>query len=532
VTIRDANDRILFANRAALRHLGYDTLEQLQAASLHAIMDEYLVFDEHGRELTMGDVPSVRMLRGDSAEPLLMNTINQRTGESRWERLKTSAVHDTDGRIVAAVTVIEDLTAVKTAEVHTRILANSGRILASSLDYEQTLHNIAEVAVPDLADWCAVQLLDERGRREQAVVTSRVADEQELVSALRAFQPDHLDPESTIGRVFLSGRSELHADIPDEHLVRSARNEEHLELIRQLRVRSAAIVPMRVPSRTIGVMTFLTTTSLRRLTDDDLELAEQLARRAAVAVENSRMHTTLTEVAHTLQESLLPRELPEIPGWEVAALYRPAGTEQRIEVGGDFYEVFDTGSSSFALIGDVTGHGVAAATLTSLMRHGARFASRFEPEPASILGRLDEELRGRRAQLCTALCLRLQDGGMAVASAGHPPALIVDGNGVVTETPPPGPLLGAFVDSQWQQTTLPVTPDQLVLLFTDGVTETAGASERFGSDRLRGFLSEHAGVTPATLLDRLEAELAEFRGGSAQDDVAALALRPTGVGGR
>ncbi len=115
-------------------------------------------------------------------------------------------------------------------------------------------------------------------------------------------------------------------------------------------------------------------------------------------------------MAHTLQQSLLPNELPDVPGWEIAALYRPAGAEQRIEVGGDFYEVFDAGTSSFALIGDVTGHGVTAATLTSLMRYGARFASRLEPQPAAILRRLDEELRQRTdAELCTALCVRIEE---------------------------------------------------------------------------------------------------------------------------
>jgi serine phosphatase RsbU (regulator of sigma subunit) len=527
VTIRDPNDRILYANGAALRHLGFDTLEELQATSLHSIMDQYLVFDEHGRELTMNDVPSVRVLRGQAAEPLLMNTINQVTGEARWERLKTAALRDADGQLAAAVTIIEDLTAVKTAEVHTRILANSGRILASTLDYEQTLRNVAQAAVPDLADWCIVELLDERGRREPVVVTHRIAEKQELVRALQAFEPEQLDPHSAAGRVFHSGKPELFFDIPDEQLVQTARSEEHLRLMRQLSLRSAAVVPMRVPTRTIGVMTFLMAESRRRLTPDDLDLAEQLGRRAAVAVENSRLHTTLADVAHTLQKSLLPHALPDIPGWEIAALYRPAGAEQRIEVGGDFYEVFNAESSSFALIGDVTGHGVTAATLTSMMRYGARFASRLEPQPSAILRRLDEELRQRSdPELCTALCARIQDRAMIVASAGHPPALIVDTDGVVTEAPEPGPLLGAFEDSHWEQSTLSVGPDQLVLLYTDGVTETAGANERFGAERLRRLLSEHARQAPSELLRSLDEALVEFRGGAASDDVAALAFRP------
>ena len=142
-----------------------------------------------------------------------------------------------------------------------------------------------------------------------------------------------------------SGESVLFFDVTDEHLVRVAQSEEQLEILRALHIRSAIVVPMRVPSRTIGAMSFFTSESRRRLTDADVALAEQLARRAAVAVENSRLHTQLAEVAETLQNSLLPSELPDVPGWEIAALYRPPETEQRIDVGGDFYEVFEAHGS-------------------------------------------------------------------------------------------------------------------------------------------------------------------------------------------
>jgi serine phosphatase RsbU (regulator of sigma subunit) len=274
-------------------------------------------------------------------------------------------------------------------------------------------------------------------------------------------------------------------------------------------------------------MTFCSAESLRRLTHEDVELAEQLGRRAAVAVENSRLHTELSRVAQTLQQSLLPGDLPDVPGWEIASLYRPAGAEQRIEIGGDFYEVFSTGAASFALIGDVTGHGVAAATLTALMRYGARFASRLEPQPAAILRRLDEELRIRpEGVLCTALCARLHERRLAVCSAGHPPAMIVDSEGRVSEAPQAGPLLGAFADANWEQTTIEVGADQLILLYTDGVIETAGANERFGAERLRRLLFEHPRLSPSETLARLEDALTTFSGGVTSDDVAALALRP------
>jgi serine phosphatase RsbU (regulator of sigma subunit) len=490
-------------------------------------MDEYIVHDEHGRPLTMSDVPSVRLLEGKEAESLLLHTVHRKTGEARWERLKTAPLRDDEGRTVAAVTVIEDITAVKAAEVHTRVLANSGRILASSLDYEQTLRNVAQVAVPDLADWCLVELIGPDMRREPVVISHRRAQHQETMEKLRLYEPEVVAPDSTVGRVFLTGQPELFFEVPDDRLVRAARNEEHLQLIRQLEIRSAVVVPMRVPARTIGVMTFITAGSLRRLTHDDVALAEQLGRRAAVAVENARLHTELRRVAQILQESLLPRELPEVPGWEIASLYRPAGAELPVEIGGDFFEVFSADFSSFALIGDVTGHGVEAATLTSMMRYGARFASRLEPQPAAIMRRLDQELRGRSGSaLCTALCARMQDDSLVLCSAGHPPAMILDADGVVTEAPEPGPLLGAFADADWQQAVIPMNASRLVLLYTDGVIETAAPDERFGTQRLRRLLSENAGASPAQLLAVLDEALNRFRGAAPNDDIAALALSP------
>jgi len=507
--------------------MGFETLAELQGTPLKSIMADYIVEDENGRPLKMSDVPSVRLLHGKPAEPLLMHTVHRQSGESRWDLLKTAGLRDAEGRLTAAVTIIEDLTAVKAAEVHMRMLSEWGRTLSSSLDLQETLQTVAQIAVPGLADLCVVDLIDHTMVRDHVASAHRDPALRELVGRLREFEPPELDPDSTLARVIATGKSELFAEIPNDRLVRVARNEEHRELLRKLEIRSAMAVAMRVRSRTVGVMTFCTCASQRRLSPEDLTLAEQLAARAAIAVENSRLHTTLSGVAETLQQSLLPNELPEVPGWEIAALYRPAGAGQRIEVGGDFYEVFTAESASFVLIGDITGHGVTAATLTGLMRTGARFVSRLEPQPAAILHRLDQELRHRPGTaFCTALCARVGAGELVLSSAGHPPALIVDANADVRETPTPGPLLGAFDGAQWGEEEVPVGPGELVLLYTDGVTEAAGPHERFGLPRLQRLLAEHSGASPSQLLEALDAALDQFYEGEAADDVAALALRP------
>src|SRR5665213_2118234 len=151
LTIRDRHGEVVYANRAALRSLGFETLEDLRRHGLEAVMADYVVHDQHGRAVSMEDIPSVRLLRGESnPPPLLIHSVNQLTGDARWKLLKASPLRNAEGETIAAVTMIEDVTAVKTAEVHTSVLAKSGRLLSASLDYQQTLHNVAQSAIPGL----------------------------------------------------------------------------------------------------------------------------------------------------------------------------------------------------------------------------------------------------------------------------------------------------------------------------------------------------------------------------------------------
>lgn len=529
VTVRDRQDRFVYANRTALHNLGFASIEELRAYPDGSLLDRFVVYDEAGQEMGRSTFPTPRAAAGEAQpSPTLMHVVDRHTGAARWEQVRVTPLRDRHGEVAATVTVAENVTAVKSAEVHTRVLSETGRILSSSLDYQQTLRNVAWAAVPAVADWCLVELADEPDdRRDQVVVAHRNPQLRDLAGQLAELEPD--EPEhSASSRVIDTGDSALLAEVNESDLAGIARGPGQLRVLRELGIRSAIVVPMRIRDRTIGAISLYTSDSLRRLAQPDLALAEQLGRRAAVAVENSRLHTTLAEVADTLAQSLMPSPLPELPGWEIAALYQPAVVEERIEVGGDFYEVFDADPAPLVLIGDVTGHGVAAATLTALMRHGARFCGRFEPHPEAVLRHLDEELRERPSSaMCTALCARIHDRRLVLASAGHPPALHVATDGGVTELPTPGPLLGAFADSEWQAETRVVAPGELVLLYTDGVTETASASgERYGVDRLCQLLSANAGSGPQQLLDALDGALDRFRDGAPTDDIAALVLAP------
>jgi PAS domain S-box-containing protein len=527
VTIRDSHHHILYANQAALRQMGFSSLAEMQRQPPQAIFADYLVHDEHGEELTMEQIPSVRLLAGKPAEPLVLRTIHRATGALRWEILKAAALHDADGRAVAAVTIIEDITRERLAELRDRFMANATETLMSSLDYEETLRNVAWLAVPEIADWCAVELVDERGARQQIVVAHRDPAKLELAKRLRQFEPEQLRADRGVGRVLWTGTSELYRDISDDVLVEAAVNDEHLNLLRAVGFRSVILAPLTVGGRALGVMTLVNAESMRRFDDDDREFAEHVAARAAIAVENSRLATARRQTANTLQRSLLPDAVPQIEGWRVATLYRAARAAAEVEVGGDFYDFFRSDDGWVVLLGDVTGKGVEAAVLTSLVRHGGRFLSRYERSPARILAGLNDALRDQPGLwLCTALCAHLRPGEAVIASAGHPPALVIRDDGRVREIGGTGSILGAWTGEDSIDRVVPIGIDETLFVYTDGVIDTQGEHERFGVRRLKRALRDAAGRPPDELLSHLDAELERFQVGAQADDTAAVALRP------
>jgi PAS domain S-box-containing protein len=524
ITIRTPSNEIAFANQAALDQFGVNSLEQLRELSEHSQLGNYEIYDEHGEPIRLDDLPSAKVAQRGPVAPQLVRGMNRDTGKSHWWRLKSSPMEDVEGELIGVFTVVEDVTAIKTAEIRTRVLAESGRALVSSLDYEQTLRNVTEVVVPSLADWCAIELIDENLVRERLVVAPSGEVPERFAESLSWFRSDQVDPELELGRVLQTGESMFSEKVTSEDLARWSTSAEGLRRLQEFDICSLLIVPMRVPARTIGVMVFVTNAGRGRFDDDDVETAEQLGRRAAVAADNARLHARLADVAETLERSLLPDELPAIPGWDAASLYIPVSSELRIDVGGDFFELFTAGERQFVIIGDVEGKGVTAATMTALMRYGTSFAARSKPEPAAILQQLDEGLRHHvRETTCTALCARLEADRLLVSSAGHPPALLTSPTGAVREVPEPGPLLGAFEDGRWQQHEVPIAPGELVLLYTDGVIDTLGRG-RLGRGRLRALLAEHGGHGPEGLLEQLELALRENGRSGRWDDVAALAL--------
>src|SRR5205807_4073401 len=194
-------------------------------------------------------------------------------------------------------------------------------------------------------------------------------------------------------------------EISDELIASVSLDPEYIEILRGLGLRGSIVAPLRARGRTLGAITFVAAESARSFTDEDVEVVEELARRAGLAVDNARLYTERSRIAHTLQSQLLPARLPEIPGIEVAVRYRAAG--ELNEVGGDYYDVFECGDGQWAfVIGDVSGKGAEAAAVTALARHTLRTAAIQPRSVRELLRILNEAMVTQRggAEFCT-VCL-------------------------------------------------------------------------------------------------------------------------------
>lgn len=531
ITVTDEHGRMAFANQAAADLLGVDSPEELTTADPAEVMGRFLVLDEHGRELDLEMMPSRRLLRGEPVEPLLVRNIVPETGEERWLMVRCSAVTDAEtGRVTHAVNVLENITEVKRAQLAESFMAQASSVLASSLDYNETLQRIARLAVPRLADWCSVALLEEHGAIRYVAVHHSDPEKRALAQRLQASYA--LLPEEPAGvpEVIRTGEAHLYDDIPADALARYARDDEHLRLLGEIGARSVIIVPIAGARRAIGAITLVSSDPVRRLSESDLALAVRLGRRAGTAVENARLYTERTQIAQALQEALLPESLPEIPGAELRARYSAAG--ELNEVGGDFYDVFDYGEQRWMLvIGDVCGKGPRAAGVTALTRHTLRAGALSGLRPGAMLDTLHRALlrQPSGADLCTVCLVEMRRAGAAmrltVALAGHLPPLLLGCDGRTRQVGEPGTLLGVFSPVEVTETELELRPGETLLLYTDGVPEAGRAERQLGERGLLELLGRNAELPLGELLACVERAAHERAGGRLRDDIALLAVR-------
>jgi serine phosphatase RsbU (regulator of sigma subunit)/PAS domain-containing protein len=532
VTAQGRAPHLVFANQAAVASFGFDSLDELLATPAVEIAQRFEFTDGEGNPIPLEDLPGRKALAGDPApEPILTRFRLRAGGAQRWVRIKALPVFDESGDAVLAINVMEDVTEEREAAEGQRFLSEAGRILSSSLDYDTTITNVARLAVPRIGDWCAVDLLEDTGSTRPVVVAHVDPGKVEWAIELRQKYPPDPREDRGVYRVLRTGESELYPMIPRELLAEAAVDAEHMRLIDEIGMTSAMIAPLTARGRTLGAITFVSAESGRAFDENDLLLAEELAVRCAIAVDNARLFGERTHIARTLQESLLPPELPQPPGLEVAARFRAAG--DGYEVGGDFYDVFDTGSDRWAaVIGDVCGKGPEAAAITALARYTLRATAMTEDVPSRILGTLNEAMLRQRTdrRFSTVLygCLDRREGGTCLrfASGGHPLPLLLRANGDTCEVGTPGTLLGIVSDPDLVDASIDLKPGDAVVLYTDGVTDAAAPEVVHEPHELAAALEASRFESADEIAERvLQLALGSGNGGGPRDDIAILVIK-------
>jgi PAS domain S-box-containing protein len=414
-------------------------------------------------------------------------------------------------------------------------LASANAELDASLDLDVTLQRVADLTVPYLADGCMVDLLDEHGHIRRVASASSVPEVKAVLDRLREHHLD-IDGPHPISVAMRTGRTEVVDEVTDELRREWSSDEAYLEDILEWPARGAVIAPMRARGRTLGTLA-LASFSERVFSPRVIATIEELARRAAIAVDNARLYSERSYIAARLQQSLLPPHLPDVPGLEIAARFRPAG--EAYDVGGDFYDIFETGTGNWAIaMGDVCGKGADAAALTAMARYTIRATGiRAAQSPQRVLSLLNEVLlnEGTREQFLTVAYANLSVDGdrteVAVASAGHPLPLLLRAGGGVELVGEPGTLLGVVADIHLRTTQLELVAGDTLVFYTDGVTEARSDSgEMFGLDGLRSAVQASVGCDAAEVAERIERSLTDASPVRPRDDIAIVVVQVSGAG--
>ncbi|AGZ38547.1 putative magnesium/manganese-dependent protein phosphatase [Actinoplanes friuliensis DSM 7358] len=381
-------------------------------------------------------------------------------------------------------------------------LAEASELLAQSLDVNLTMALIPQLVVPRLGQWCAVHTTDAWGRLQLAAATH--ADET-LVPQLHAMLAE-AGPESVLARLEEASRlgQQVMFGTPPEGFA----------------------VPLVARGQRLG--TLAVGRHLRHRHDgDEVAVLEDVARRAALAIDNARIHDERRKVARTLQASLLPPALPHVPGIGFAAEYVPTGSE----VGGDFYDVVSSGDDSWVVVvGDVSGKGVQAATVTGLVRDVIRILVDDGKPMTEILCRVNRTLVQRGGgRYCTLAMASVSRAGtdleVCLHLAGHDRAVLVRADGKTSFVGEGGTALGLLEQIASPDAAVTLGPGDSLIFYTDGVTERRRGRELFGTGRLRDAATPLAGYPADVMAARLRSTTINFSVEEPRDDIAILVLR-------
>ncbi|MGW2829662.1 SpoIIE family protein phosphatase [Streptomyces sp. NPDC001286] len=452
--------------REVLPHLDVDAIE---AAALDVLRSGRPLVDQ----LTVGRTP---------ADPAREHALT----------ISLYRLEDTVGTVLGVAAMVVDVTEQHRAGVEAEaarrrlaVIADATTRIGTTLELERTARELAEVAVPELADVAAVDLLDAvvAGRRsilgptEPAVIRALAVRADDEPEALRAADPPgqvaRYGPERLVTECVRTGRPVMLARVEEADLPRIARSAEAAEQLARAGVHSYLAVPLIARGEVLGALDLKRTRNALPFTEDDLLLARELASRAAVQIDNARWYQNARDTALTLQRSLLPSHPPVTGGLEVASRYQPAGATS--EVGGDWFDVIPLDGGKTALVvGDVMGSGITAAATMGRLRTATNTLASLDLDPARLLEHLDRITEDLDHSIATCV-YAVHDPALRqcrIANAGHlPPVRLREGRPPELLELPTGAPLGVG-GVAFSTTTVDLGPGDRLVFYTDGLVET------------------------------------------------------------
>ncbi|GHH71959.1 hypothetical protein GCM10017673_26270 [Streptosporangium violaceochromogenes] len=373
-------------------------------------------------------------------------------------------------------------------------LADASDLLAGTLNPDMVPAIISQIVVPRLATWCAVYTWSDGGGPQRPAYLWH-ADERRI---------DELREELAVAQIPQAGGS---LQLGDSQML---------------------VIPLLARGRTLGAMCL---GRPDRFAEDVFQYAEDIGRRAALALDNALLYATQAAANRALQRSLLPPDEPgEIPGLDPAVVYEPAGETN--EVGGDFYDLFAAGDSWRFAVGDVCGTGPEAAAVTGLARHALRLLAREGYGVAAVLDRLNQAIleEGDRARFLTLLHGEIKPVAagldLSMVSAGHPEALRLRPSGEVEAVVTSQSLLGVFPEATFKAEIVHLDPGDVLLAVTDGVTERRREGRLLDDGGgLAKLLAECVGLSARAVAERIRRAVQDFAPEPSADDLAIVVLR-------
>jgi PAS domain S-box-containing protein len=403
------------------------------------------------------------------------------------------------------------------------VLANASELLLDEPVFNEAvaIRRCARLLAAELADWVIIDVAHRNEIHRQLVLGPDDERCGAIAQALEAVDPL---PGTLPYTVHTTRQTAIQAHVEDLEILGVA--PDGLSACAMMGATSVLSVPIEDGQKSLGTITLTSGGENGPFDLLDLGVVQRMGRYLALVIRASRMYRRRSEVADTLQVSLLPRTLPTIPELDLAARYLAA--TRGVEVGGDFYDVFETPSGWGFVLGDVCGKGEEAAAVTATARHGIRLLSRFHKDPAEVLTMVNQALLSEE-RFVTAVLVNVDtrdDRTVTVATAGHPPAIVIRPDGVVRLASCGGVPLGLFEDFTPGTESVSLREGDTLFLHSDGVLDTCDVTGlRFGQERLIEVLATDCAKPVDEMLLAVERALTDFSHGDLRDDVSILALR-------